>query len=93
MTALNTETYQWYKDGIALTATTLYSGEKTSTLTIYDIQLDDEGLYHCVADNSLNVPAASATAQLMTQRLAGWWKAGRGFNRFGGPGDSRRTDT
>ncbi|HML74537.1 MAG TPA: immunoglobulin domain-containing protein [Anaerohalosphaeraceae bacterium] len=74
VTALNTETYQWYKDGIALTATTLYSGEKTSTLTIYDIQLDDEGLYHCVADNSLNVPAASATAQLMTQRLAGWWK-------------------
>jgi len=75
--AANAETYQWYKDGVALPddpTDTLYSGEDTATLTVYDVQLDDEGNYHCEADNTLLTPAASASARLMTQRLVGWWK-------------------
>jgi len=72
---INIATYQWYKDGVALTAApALYTGEKTATLTILDVQLADEGFYYCVADNSLNQPATSASAQLLTQRLVGWWK-------------------
>ncbi len=72
---INIATYQWYKDGVALTAApALYTGEKTATLTILDVQLADEGFYYCVADNSLNQPATSTSAQLLTQRLVGWWK-------------------
>ncbi len=66
--ALNAETYQWYKDGEAL------SGQTASTLVIENVQVADEGFYHCVADNTLNVPAVSNTAQLLTRRLVGWWK-------------------
>ncbi len=75
VTAVNAEIYQWYKDGTALTeAPALYSGEKTASLTVYDVQLDDEGFYSCVIDNSLNLPDTSEKAQLLTQRLVGWWK-------------------
>ncbi|HML76378.1 MAG TPA: immunoglobulin domain-containing protein, partial [Anaerohalosphaeraceae bacterium] len=75
VTGINIATYQWYKDGVALAAApALYTGEKTATLTILDVQLADEGFYYCVADNSLNQPATSASAQLLTERLVGWWK-------------------
>lgn len=77
VTGINIASYQWYKDGVALTddlTDTLYTGENTATLTIYDVQIDDEGFYHCEADNSLEQPDASAAAQLLTQRLVGWWK-------------------
>lgn len=72
---INIATYQWYKDGVALTAApALYTGEDTATLTILDVQLDDEGFYYCVGDNSLNQPSTSASAQLLTARQVGWWK-------------------
>jgi len=72
---INIATYQWYKDGVALTAAPdLYTGQDTDTLTILDVQVADEGFYYCVADNSLNQPATSASAQLLTERLVGWWK-------------------
>jgi len=72
---INIATYQWYKDGVALTAApALYTGQNTDTLTILDVQVADEGFYYCVADNSLNQPATSTSAQLLTQRLVGWWK-------------------
>jgi hypothetical protein len=75
VTGINIASYQWYKDGAALTAApALYTGEKTATLTILDAQVADEGFYYCVGDNSLNQPATSASAQLLTQRLVGWWK-------------------
>jgi hypothetical protein len=77
VTAKNADTYQWYKDGLPLTddpTDALYVGEDTATLTIYDVQVEDEGTYHCEADNSLQMPAASTAALLMTQRLVGWWK-------------------
>lgn len=75
VSGINIATYQWYKDGVALTAAPdRYMGENTATLTVYDIQIDDEGFYYCVADNSLNEPDTSAAAQLVTERLVGWWK-------------------
>lgn len=66
--ALNATSYQWYKDDVLLT------GETSNTLVIADMQVENEGFYYCVADNALNNPATSAAAQLMTRRLAGWWK-------------------
>ena len=77
VSAINVDTYQWYKDGVAIEddpTDTLYSGENTDTLTIYDTQVDDEAEYYCMVDNSLNEPAISEIAELMTQRLVGWWK-------------------
>lgn len=75
VTGINIATYQWYKDGVALTAApALYTGQDGPTLTILDVQVADEGFYHCVADNSLKEPDSSAAAQLLTERLVGWWK-------------------
>ncbi len=72
---INITAYQWYKDGVALTAApALYTGQNTDTLTILDAQVADEGFYYCVGDNSLNQPATSASAQLLTERLVGWWR-------------------
>ncbi len=72
--ALNAEVYQWYKDGIALSDSDKISGANSPTLTISDVQLADEGFYHCEADNALETPAVSNTAQLLTERQVGWWK-------------------
>ena len=72
---INITSYQWYKNGAPLSANpSRYAGQNSPTLTVYDIQIDDEGFYHCEGDNSLNLPSASAAAQLLTKRLVGWWK-------------------
>jgi hypothetical protein len=74
---INIETYQWYKDGVALAddaTDTLYVGEDTNTLTIFDVTVADEGMYYCTGDNSLQQPATSAVAQVLTERVVGWWK-------------------
>lgn len=74
---INIESYQWYKDGAPLAddpTDTLYAGEDSATLTIYDVQVEDEGFYYCEGDNSLVQPDASAAAQLMTERLVGHWR-------------------
>ena len=73
LSGYNVESYQWYKDGVPLAddpTDTLYTGENDYVLTVYDVQLADEGLYYCKVDNSLQ----SVPAQLLTKRLVGWWK-------------------
>jgi hypothetical protein len=75
VSGINIDHYQWYKDGVALAnAPAMYSGQNSATLTIYDVQLADEGFYYCEGDNSLNQPSSSASAQVMIERLVGWWK-------------------
>lgn len=78
---LNATSWQWYyQKSLTDTATALtanpsrYTGQNSKTLTILDVQVNDEGWYYCVADNSLAQPATSAKAQLLTKRLVGWWK-------------------
>lgn len=74
---INIATYQWYKDGVPLAddpTDTFYAGENSATLTIYDIQIEDEGIYYCEGDNSQMQPDASAVALLVTERLIGHWK-------------------
>ena len=68
VTALNADIYQWYKDGDPLT------GATTDTLTIPNVQVADEGIYTCTVSNSLPSSETSGAAQVMTRRLAGWWK-------------------
>ena len=74
---INIESYQWYKDGEPLaddTTDELYIGQDSATLTVFDIDLADEGVYYCQVDNGRNEPDESNTALLMTKRLAAWWK-------------------
>lgn len=69
------DTYQWHKIGdpdVALENGDEYSGVDTDTLTIYDVQLADEGYYYCVATNSLPSTASNrdtGPARVMTKRL------------------------
>lgn len=43
------DTFQWYKEGLgALTNGADYAGVDSNSLTIYDVQLADEGTYYCV---------------------------------------------
>ncbi|MBN2514181.1 MAG: hypothetical protein JXB18_14680, partial [Sedimentisphaerales bacterium] len=69
------DTYQWYKIGdpdVALENGVDYAGVNTDTLTIYDVQLADEGYYYCVVTNSLPSTASNrdtGPARVMTKRL------------------------
>ncbi|MEN6306362.1 MAG: LamG-like jellyroll fold domain-containing protein [Anaerohalosphaeraceae bacterium] len=75
VSGINIAHYQWYKDGVALpNAPAMYSGQNSAVLTIYDVQLADEGFYYCVGDNSLKQPSTSASAQVMIESFVCWWK-------------------
>jgi hypothetical protein len=72
--AINSTGYQWYKVGTgALSDTGKYSGTATSTLTITNVQLAEEGDYECVATGPTGSDT-SESALLMTERLVGLWK-------------------
>ncbi len=78
ISGFNVENYQWYKDGVVLVddpTDSRYVGENDYALTVYDIQFDDEGFYHCKCGDALNpLTNVSTEAQLVTKRLVGWWK-------------------
>ncbi len=65
--ALNAQTYQWYKNN------TLLAGQTGSSLTLANVQLADEGFYHCAVSNNLPSTAVSAAAHVMIQRLVAHW--------------------
>ena len=73
ITAINAQTYQWYKDDVPLSDGGTISGATTATLTIANVQVTDEGLYYCEVDNSLLDPDISESARLMTRRLVARW--------------------
>lgn len=74
VSAINADTYQWYKDGAPLAPNpTHYTGQDTATLTLFDVQIADEGVYHCVLSNQAG-SVASKKAPLVTERLIGWWR-------------------
>ena len=65
---LNIVSYQWYKGDLKLT------GETSETLMITNIQLADEGFFHCVVSNGNPVDdVASDSARLLTERLMAKW--------------------
>ena len=75
VTATAAETYQWYKIGdpdVALTDGADYGGVNTNTLTIYDVQVADEGQYYCEVTNPLPSSASNretGPAIVLTKRL------------------------
>jgi hypothetical protein len=62
----------WKKDGVELTDGIKYGGLGTTTLTINDMILDDEGIYTCEASNGDGDDSANAV--VVTERLMSWWK-------------------
>ncbi len=74
---LNITDYQWYKDGVVLDGThpdiALYGGTETSSTLEFSASLTSEGYYYCEVDNALNVPAVSAEARVMVERMVARW--------------------
>lgn len=72
----NLEFFEWYKQGDPnpLTEGAKYSGVDSAILTIHNVVLADEGVYECVASNSLSPNTDTASAVLVTQRQISWWK-------------------
>lgn len=79
---LNASDYSWYKsaDAVISVDDDQELGVYTNTLTLTDVQLDDEGWYYCLASNSKPSQAASGMARLMIRRLVGWWKLDGNLN-------------
>ena len=67
----NATSYQWKKDGANISDGGAISGATTDTLTITGVVLGDEGNYSCVGTGTGSVE--SAAAQLITERLVGYW--------------------
>jgi hypothetical protein len=60
--ATNATTYQWYKNGIALTNTGIYSGVNTASLSISNPTTTDAGNFTCV----LNTTTCAVTTNIAT---------------------------
>jgi hypothetical protein len=67
-TSPTTITYEWYKVGNDVDVLS-----STDTLTMENVQLDDEGYYYCELTNEVGT-VVSAQVQLLTERMMGWWK-------------------
>ncbi len=64
----NIDEAHWFRNGDPITEDVF-----DLTLTLSDVQVGDEGYYHCVAKNTAG-DDTSETARLLTRRLVGWWK-------------------
>ncbi|OXU15515.1 LamG-like jellyroll fold domain-containing protein [Sedimentisphaera salicampi] len=72
---VNTETtayYQWYDDSGMLADGGDISGSQTSTLTLTNPQISDEGDYYCEITNNTGTVATNP-ASLSLKRLVGYW--------------------
>ena len=58
----NVFTYQWYRNGVAIT------GETGSTLTISSISTTDVGIYSCTPNNSGGTTNSSSTTISVTSK-------------------------
>lgn len=66
--------FQWSKDDSPLTNGGKFSGVDTTTLTVTDVQLDEEGFYTCELSNDLTTDTTiTEPAQLLTKRLIAHW--------------------
>jgi hypothetical protein len=64
--------FQWRKDGVALSDDDRFSGTTTATMCIVPVEVDDQGEYDCVVAQKLSEPCpkASETATLTVHSAA-----------------------
>ena len=73
---LNATTHDWFKDGNSISGggdITIDSDANGSTLTISNVDVNDEGYYDCNVSNAVG-SVWSDEARLLTERLMGHWK-------------------
>lgn len=61
--------YQWYKNGEAISDVGKYSGTQTDTLTITDIDDDEEGNYTCKVTNDLSQEKGTNNIEITVETL------------------------
>ncbi|AQQ09186.1 Immunoglobulin I-set domain protein [Sedimentisphaera cyanobacteriorum] len=69
--------YRWHKNGLPIPddpTNTEHFGEDGPSLVLMNVQPEDEGEYSCVVYNQDGAAAETEPAQVITERLAGWWK-------------------
>lgn len=70
----NGTSFEWYFNDSKLSDGGKYSGAATTSLTITDVQKDEEGSYHCkIINDALPEGVESAIAGLWTKRLIAHW--------------------
>jgi gliding motility-associated-like protein len=63
-------TYRWYKDGALITNSADYSGARTSTLTVIDINVGvDDGNYLCIVSDRYRYGTTSNSASLKVMKI------------------------
>jgi gliding motility-associated-like protein len=62
-------TYRWYKDGVLITNSADYSGARTATLTVIDINLVDAGNYYCIVSDRDRNATQSNSASLTVMKI------------------------
>jgi gliding motility-associated-like protein len=62
-------TYRWYKDGVIVTNGPDYSGARTNTLTVIDINLVDAGTYYCEISDRYRNKTRSNDATLIVNKI------------------------
>ncbi|MBN2842959.1 MAG: hypothetical protein JXM68_07705, partial [Sedimentisphaerales bacterium] len=77
---LNGMSYEWYYtsvDGsvtdLLLTESAKYVNANTSTLTVADATMADEGYYYCKVSNTLPSSLTSPSARLWIERMIAYW--------------------
>ena len=62
-------TYRWYKDGVLITNSADYSGARTTTLTVIDINLVDAGNYYIIVSDKYRNATTSNSASLTVMKI------------------------
>ena len=62
-------TYRWYKDGVIITNSSHYTGNRTASLTINNITLSDAGSYYCVVRDRDGNTTISLSATLIVNKI------------------------
>ena len=75
--AVNVRIYQWQVNGTDMHESSKHTGARTSTLTIHNIQEQDEGVYSCIIGNEFLTNTSELAA--LTVCKSGETRQGMGY--------------
>jgi gliding motility-associated-like protein len=62
-------TYRWYKNGVIITNGPGYTGNRSATLTVNDVDLSDAGTYYCIVSDRYRNKTTSLSATLIVNKI------------------------